>query len=144
MEAYIDAWKQIFDLKSSMNKDEYWGLMIIHIVFGILTPLPVFLFGTFRFYVIIVAIYYGIHFLPILSMSIKRLNDVKRSKLWLLLLFIPLVGWYILIMLLMELSKEDANYAMSDEEYGNLINSSEQLKAQALIQEQAARNNMRR
>ena len=145
MEEYIESWKQSFDFKGYMNKDLYWEVMLFHIIVGFLLPLPFFLFGTFTLYLIIMGSYFTIHLLPITAMTVRRLNDVNRSKLVLLLVLIPVIGWYILIKYyLMELSKEDSNVTLSDQEYAEITKGSEELKAMALFQEQAARNNMRR
>ncbi len=36
-------------------------------------------------------------FLPGLAVSVRRLHDVNRSGWWLLIMFIPLIGWLVLL-----------------------------------------------
>lgn len=47
--------------------------------------------------------------LPMLSVTVRRLHDVNRSALWLLLAFIPVIGSYALSMMLVLPGSEGAN-----------------------------------
>ena len=47
--------------------------------------------------------------LPQLSLCARRLHDINRSGWWQLLLFIPLIGWIVLIVWFVQKSDESAN-----------------------------------
>lgn len=36
---------------------------------------------------------------PSLAIAVRRLHDIKKSGWWLLLAFVPIIGWFILIIL---------------------------------------------
>ena len=47
--------------------------------------------------------------LPGLAVSCRRLHDTGRTGWWLLLLFVPLVGWIILLVFMLESSKAEGD-----------------------------------
>jgi uncharacterized membrane protein YhaH (DUF805 family) len=47
-------------------------------------------------------------FLPSLAAAVRRLHDTGRSGWWLLLNFIPFIGFIIVLVLLAQESKEEA------------------------------------
>jgi uncharacterized membrane protein YhaH (DUF805 family) len=49
-------------------------------------------------------------FLPSLAVGVRRLHDTGRSGLWLLIVFIPLIGFIILLVFFCEDSKENNQY----------------------------------
>ena len=55
--------------------------------------------------------------LPTIGVQIRRLHDSGRSGLYLLLMFIPIIGWIILIILLCQDSDDTNKYGPSPKDY---------------------------
>jgi uncharacterized membrane protein YhaH (DUF805 family) len=77
------------------NKSEYWYWILFTVLL--------------RFIPIINIISIVVLFIPRLSAAVRRLHDTGRSGAWVLVGFIPLVGWIWLIFLLCEDSVEGEN-----------------------------------
>ena len=48
-------------------------------------------------------------FLPSIALGVRRLHDIGRTGWWMLLVFIPLIGWLILIVFYCTKSKAEPN-----------------------------------
>ena len=82
------------------SRSEFWWLMLFLMILGVLASIfdaaflwidPNTLFGP------VGAITSLATFLPSLSATARRLHDIGRSGWWMLLLFVPLVGWAVLL-----------------------------------------------
>ena len=80
--AYLDMWARGFSAKGTTSRSGFWGAYIIHIVIA-----------SFLYFIdlttFLVTIYLVVSLLPILAMTMRRLEDAKHSALWVLLLIVP-------------------------------------------------------
>lgn len=95
MKEFIDVFKKTFDFSGRSRRKEYWMfvlfttvisivLSIIDVIAGLqLTEDIGVLGGLFSLLIII----------PTFSVTVRRLHDIGRSGWWVLLTFIPLIGW---------------------------------------------------
>ncbi|MBZ5200582.1 DUF805 domain-containing protein [Planomicrobium chinense] len=95
MKEFIDVFKKTFDFSGRSRRKEYWlfvlfttvisiVLSIIDVIAGLqLTEDIGVLGGLFSLLIII----------PTFSVTVRRLHDIGRSGWWVLLTFIPLIGW---------------------------------------------------
>ena len=103
---YLEAWKNFYDVGGRASREAYWKAIFTHILVTLgITLLYYFIFiddaptaqdaanasANFRL------VYNLITFVPFLSLTIRRLNDVGKSGWLLLLNFIPLIGTLILV-----------------------------------------------
>ena len=102
MEYFVDAFKKAFDFQGRANRTQYWMFylayfvvtMILEVVWtrGGSTLGPIFGF--------ILAIWFLVMLIPSLSIAIRRLRDAGKSPWWILIVFLPFIGWIWLIILL--------------------------------------------
>jgi uncharacterized membrane protein YhaH (DUF805 family) len=88
LDAISTCFKKYATFDGSAQRSEYWWFFL----FCILASAILALFGnTVR------AIFSVVTILPSLAVGARRLHDTDRSGWWQLLMFIPFIGWLILI-----------------------------------------------
>ena len=97
--------KHYVDFAGRVGRQEYWMFVLFSIIIQIALDIV-------RLDMISMLVSLGL-LLPSLRLGARRLHDIGKSGWWLLLGFIPIVGWIILIVWLA--TKTD----MSANEYGN-------------------------
>ena len=94
MNWYLKAMKQYVDFSGRARRKEYWMYFLVYflitlvggVVEGVLS-MP----GTLTTIVALV------HLLPSLGVTARRLHDTNRSAWWMLVSFIPVIGWLVLL-----------------------------------------------
>jgi len=100
MRSYFDGMMRYFEISGRSTRMQYWMFFVIQFVLTILAividvmlgglaypeapQLPVTLFVTF------------VHFVPGITVGIRRLHDIGRSGFWYLLYVIPIAGFVVL------------------------------------------------
>ena len=113
VEAYLAVIKKYAVFEGRARRKEFWTFfccnLIIGVAFGILALIPI-IGGLFY----VVSMLYSLAILvPSLAIGARRLHDINRSGLQLLLCLIPLVG--IIILIVFWVKEGDA----SDNQYGS-------------------------
>lgn len=108
MRSYIFMWKRMFDFKGTTTVGEFWVSILFNIIVSIaLTYATGMLSESLENAYFILPIYSFLTILPIFSMTIRRIRDADRSPANILWLFIPLLGWLILLMVLLSKSRAE-------------------------------------
>lgn len=102
---FQDAIKTCFskyaDFKGTAKRSEYWWfvlfLVLVSIAASMISPLVSGLFSLATL-------------LPSIAAATRRLHDTDRSGWWQLIVFVPLVGWIVLIVFLAQEGKETTRY----------------------------------
>ena len=100
---FFEPFRRYFDFSGRSRRLEYWlFVLFICIADLVLRFLEASYFSAlspaFRFEIL--PLVFGIlTFIPSLSVSVRRLHDTDRSGWWLLLGFLPIIGWIWLIIL---------------------------------------------
>lgn len=105
--SFIDAVKacftKYFDFSGRAKRPEYWWFFLfcflVSLLLGYVGEMIAMLFSLATF-------------LPSLAVGARRLHDTNRSGWWLLLWLIPVLGWIVLIVFLVQEGET------SDNEYG--------------------------
>ncbi len=97
--------KHYVDFAGRVGRQEYWMFILFSILIQIALDIV-------RLDMISMLVSLGL-FLPSLGLATRRLHDIGKSGWWLLLGFIPIVGWIILIVWLATKTDTAANV------YGN-------------------------
>lgn len=129
---YNSAFKNIFNFSGKSSLNEYLNFVFSYHLFSLYGFLPFYVPSIFKF-----IHYYGyydyydyyyysytfcciyncilsvVFFLPALSMTVRRLNHMRKSPLYILLLFIPAVG--LILFLPVILQKGDGLIYIKDE-----------------------------
>lgn len=97
MHYYIDVLKKYAVFSGRARRQEYWMFLLFDIAALIIVSIVDAIAGTSP---LLYALYALATFLPSLGVSIRRLHDQGKSGWWILVGFIPLVGWIWAIVLM--------------------------------------------
>jgi uncharacterized membrane protein YhaH (DUF805 family) len=89
IENYLNGWKKILDFSGKSSRAEFWTFTIVNAVLDML--LSGLLGGTIGFVVGVLVL------IANLSIGTRRFHDIKKSGLNWLWVFLPIIGWIILI-----------------------------------------------
>jgi len=92
-EAVRVCFAKYFDFEGEASRPEFWWFFLfVGVVDFVLVVVSNKLSGLFSLAVVV----------PFFAVTIRRLHDTNRSGWWLLSWFVPLVGWLILVVLLVQ------------------------------------------
>lgn len=108
MGALKDGFARFVDFKTRSTRSQYWWFTLWSVIISIVTGIvdvslgmgdtgPVGLLASLVF------------FLPSLAVAIRRLHDIGRTGWWMLLVFIPILGWIVLLFFYCTKSQETPN-----------------------------------
>lgn len=103
MNYYLKVLREYANFKGRARRSEYWYFVLFNMIFGIIAMLIDNLLGsTFKIdspaglidlhYGYVYVLYILAIFIPGLAVAVRRLHDVGKSGVFLLIAFIPLVG----------------------------------------------------
>lgn len=94
--ALKDGFARYVDFKTRSTRSQYWWFTLWSIIFSVITGiLDGFLgMGDSGPIGMIVSL---VMFVPSIAVGIRRLHDIGRTGWWMLLVFVPLLGWIVLI-----------------------------------------------
>lgn len=106
MEYFFEASIRYADFNGRARRREYWHFTLYYLVFYLvcmgldaITSL-----GGFT------TIYALAMFVPSISVLVRRLHDTSHSAWWVLIVFVPVIGAFILLYFLVQNSHEDNQY----------------------------------
>jgi len=103
VEEFKQLWIRWNDFSGKSTVKEYWMAMLFNFGIGLI----LFLLGLFgAFFNWVTYIYYLAILVPSIAIAIRRMHDTKRSGWYLLWGFLPIVGTIMVIIALIEASKE--------------------------------------
>lgn len=93
MDWYIRALKKYAEFGGRAQRMEFWMFVLFNILISIgLECVDWFLTGG------ILSMLYGVAvLLPSIAVAIRRLHDTGRSGFWILMWFVPVIGWIVLL-----------------------------------------------
>lgn len=110
MTHYVDLWKRAFDFNGRSTRANYWYAALYNVIISIII---IILSSLASEYLYIVYCLYGLAIvIPYLSLNVRRLHDIGKSWVYLLLGCIPFVGAIIMLVFVCTPSQE------FDNEYG--------------------------
>lgn len=94
--ALKDGFARFVDFKTRSTRSQYWWFTLWSVIFSVVTGIidlslgmgesgPIGLLASL------------VLFLPSIAVAIRRLHDIGRSGWWMLLVFVPIIGWIVLI-----------------------------------------------
>ena len=121
LELYKNYWLKAFDFKSSITRKDFWLTYLVTIIISFIIGIILKVF--FEYEVIIdysnfiitrVAADPGLlindiwkyaNIIPSISIIVRRLHDINKSGIWMLVGLIPVIGWIWLLILLIKKGK---------------------------------------
>lgn len=103
MHFFIDGIKRYVDFSGRACRLEYWMYILFYFIFWFLFAILDSLLGldiTEKSPGVLTSIYGFALLVPTIAISFRRINDVGKSPVWLLVWFIPIIGviWFIILM----------------------------------------------
>ena len=95
VQCYAAFWMNFFNFQGRANRTEFWIAWGVNFVISIL--LDVFFAIIPVVGVLAIRLFTMATLIPSVTLGMRRLHDVDRSGLWMLLIFVPLVGPILLI-----------------------------------------------
>ncbi|MCI6987951.1 MAG: DUF805 domain-containing protein [Campylobacter sp.] len=87
------CFKKYFTFSGRANKSEFWYFVIFFVIGEI-----VFTLLEIRAFYIVWTL---LTIIPLVTVTIRRLHDTDKGALWILVWFIPIVGWLFMLYLLL-------------------------------------------
>ncbi|MBJ7539387.1 DUF805 domain-containing protein [Marinomonas transparens] len=105
MDWYFDAWKRYAQFSGTASREAFWMFFLVNCLVSVgFVLLDVFFHASWR----MEALYSLLIFLPMLSLTVRRLHDTNLSAWWLLVVLIPVIGMLVLLILLALPSQSDS------------------------------------
>lgn len=95
MNYYLDVLKNYVGFEGRARRKEYW----MFVLFNYLIITALVFFGMLTKITFFSALYYLAVLIPSLAVSVRRLHDIGKGGVWLLIAFIPLIGGIWLLVL---------------------------------------------
>ncbi|MFJ9322350.1 DUF805 domain-containing protein [Streptomyces globisporus] len=105
MNWYLAVLKNYAGFSGRARRKEYWMFTLINFVIAVVLQIVGFAIDTQVPYYI----YLAATIIPSLAVVVRRLHDTGRSGWWILIGFVPLVGFIVLIVFLASEGKHEAN-----------------------------------
>jgi uncharacterized membrane protein YhaH (DUF805 family) len=106
MEHFIDGFKNFANFSDRARRKQYWMFTL----FSVLISIAIAIFEAFLGTFFIGALFSLAVLVPSISIAARRLHDTGRSGWWQLIILVPLIGLIVLIVFLVQDSKEDNEY----------------------------------
>jgi len=103
MQWYLMVLKRYAEFSGRSRRKEYWYFTLISLVIGIILAIISVSFDLMFMngqYGILDSAYQLAVLIPSIAVSVRRLHDTSHNGWWLLLAFVPVVGWIWLIVLM--------------------------------------------
>ena len=116
MNWYLDVLKKYAQFGGRARRKEYWFFVLFNMLISIALTIIDGLTGTLNAESgvgLLSGIYALAVLIPSIAVGFRRLHDTGRSAWWLLILFIPLIGIIVLLIFLVQDSKEENEYGVS-------------------------------
>lgn len=105
MNWYLAVLKKYAVFSGRATRSEYWYFALFSLIVSIVLAIVDYLLDT----QILGGVYSLAVFLPSLGVSIRRLHDIGRSGWWNLIIFVPLIGFIVLIVFAVQDSQPGSN-----------------------------------
>ena len=100
MNYWAECWKKYAVFSGRARRKEYWMFVLINALISCAIVLVLGIVGAAQAADGLSALYSLAAFLPGLAVTCRRLHDTGRSGWWFLLVFLPIVGYIVLIVFL--------------------------------------------
>ncbi len=110
MNWYLKCLKEHYaDFSGRARRKEFWMFALFNVIIAFGLSLIGGLIGNI-FGIVVSSLYSLAVLVPALSVTVRRLHDIGKSGLWILIALIPVIGGLWLLILMVIDSKEDNQY----------------------------------
>ena len=109
MQDYINVIKKYADFSGRAGVREYWMFNLIHFIIIVILGSISKVMPSTLYNIIIVLYMIGVSLIPSIAVTIRRLHDVNKSGFYILLNFIPVLGWFYILYLTIKAGDTEKN-----------------------------------
>ena len=113
MQWYLPVIRRYAAFEGRAGRPEFWYSVAVNIVVGVLLSVADHVGGTYGFfgpnYGLLGGLYTLFVFIPGLAVTIRRLHDSHLSGLWLVIICIPIIGFFVVLAFLVRVSTIGTN-----------------------------------
>lgn len=102
---YLNVLKKYAVFRGRARRTEYWMFVLVNLIISGLLSFGLGIVGL----EMVAEVYSLAVLLPGICVGVRRLHDIGKSGLWLLIAFVPLVGWIFLLILMCKDSEPGMN-----------------------------------
>ncbi|KAF1080437.1 MAG: hypothetical protein GQF41_3261 [Candidatus Rifleibacterium amylolyticum] len=107
MEVYMLPWQKFAVFDGRAGRREYWTFVLVNFVISMVINILAKQVGVIG----IVGLLFSLATLvPSIAVGIRRLHDTGKSGWYMLLMFIPLLGWLAMLLFMVQPSSEANDY----------------------------------
>lgn len=106
--ALKDGFARYVDFQTRSTRSQYWWFTLWSVIFSFVTSFIDVALGLGDTGPIGLLMSLAL-FLPSIAVAIRRLHDIGRTGWWMLLIFVPIVGWIVLLVFYCTKSQDTAN-----------------------------------
>ena len=143
---YLNCWRQYFNIKGKTNRKDFFGfvipdlliiLFVIWLGFYLQQPTDeVRVYGDLKngpWYLLFLYFTFGI--CPRVSIHIRRIRDTGRDPNWILWCIFPVIGWFIIFILVMQPTFKSKENSINQEERNNLQDNNKTSSLESKLEE---------
>ncbi len=106
MNWYVEVLKKYAEFGGRAHRTEYWMFVLFNIIIAFAISIVERVVGSPG---VLGALYSLAVLVPGIAVGVRRLHDTDRSGLWLLVAFVPIVGFFILLYFMVQDSQPGPN-----------------------------------
>jgi uncharacterized membrane protein YhaH (DUF805 family) len=102
MNSYLDGMRRYIDFSGRTGRKDYWLYVLVYfIIYIVAAAIDAGVFGVHlgQSVGILTGIVGLVHLIPGIAVGVRRLHDTDRSGWWILIVFVPVIGWIWLVVL---------------------------------------------
>ena len=124
---YLNCWKQYFNIKGRTNRKDFFGFVILDLILILFLVWSGFYSQRYStdtweeepIWTFLV-LYFIVGICPRISIYIRRIRDAGRDPNWILWCIFPVIGWFIIFILIMQPTFKSKENSINQEERNNL------------------------
>lgn len=112
MNWYLEVLKKYAVFSGRARRKEYWYFFLFHLIISFVLGFTDGFLGTFNVAAgigLLGGIYALAVLLPSIAVSVRRLHDTDRSGWWVLISFVPIIGFIVLLVFMVQDSTSGEN-----------------------------------
>ncbi len=94
MNWYLEVLRKYAEFNGRARRTEYWMFILFNFIIVAAISAVEFMVGSSG---TLGTLYSLAVFIPSLAVGVRRLHDTNRSGLWLLMIFVPVIGFFVLL-----------------------------------------------
>jgi len=93
LQSYTKAFENYFNFSGKTSRRDFWQFFLIHFIVYLVLIIAENIIQT----TVLTLMYQLATFIPLLSITVRRMHDIDRTGAWVLISFIPIIGQIVIL-----------------------------------------------